>query len=139
MVMVRFELPDLLHVTYIGHLDGPQILAAAQEARELIADRSSILMLINVAQVSSFSAAARRAAADTKEGERVRGLAIVGASFHQKVIGSLVVRAAQLIRRNVEYPVRFCETENEARVWFDARRRECATPREKSSKHQRSW
>jgi hypothetical protein len=122
-VRITIEPPDVLFVAYVGDLDGPDILASEPEGVRLSEKLPYHLLLIDVSQLKSFSADARRVAAHSggKTKSVLRGMAIFGASFHYRAIGTLIAKAAAILYRHENNPLRFFNTEAEARVWIAER------------------
>jgi hypothetical protein len=59
----------------------------------------------------------------------VRANALVGASFQLRVLGTMASRAAALLNPANAIPLRFFDTEAEARAWFAEVRRELTARR----------
>lgn len=123
-IISTFEPPDLVIARYVGRVDGPHVRAAVKETRPFIAQCSYFFVLFDITRLESATADARRASAENEQGVKLRGMAIVGASFHFRVLGALVARAVGIVQRHFDNPLRFFDTEEEARAWFDERRRE---------------
>ena len=124
-IFIRFEPPDLLIATYVGDIDAPHIRASEVESLPYIDEVPYHLLIIDVARLRSFSPEARRIASHSggKIKSQIRGVAIVGASFHYRVIGMLVGNAANLLYRRLDNPLAFFRNETEAREWINMRRR----------------
>lgn len=127
-VILRFEPPDLILATYIGDIDGPHILASEIESVPYLESAPLHFLLLDVSRLTSFSPEARRLAGHSggKTKSQLRGIAIVGASFHYRVMGTLVSKAANLLYHRQDNPVSFFTNETEARDWIMKRRREVA-------------
>ena len=123
----HFEPPDTVLTRYIGDIDSKQVLAANWEAERIHEQITTPyhFLILDASKLTSFSTEARRTAADSggRLGAAMRAIAIVGASFHYRALGTLVSKAAALLYRQRDNPVRFFNTEDEARVWIDERRR----------------
>lgn len=127
-IVIRFEPPDLIVVNYIGDIDGPHILASETESVPYLESASLYFLLLDVSRLTSFSAEARRLASHSggKTKSQLRGMAIVGASYHYRVMGTLVSKAANLLYHRQDNPISFFSNETEARDWITKRRREIA-------------
>lgn len=125
---VTFELPDLAYWHLIGRVEESDIIRIYEQQLEFSKDKPYILLVIDVSRFESISAAARRAAATGpnpgQEAMPVRGSAIIGASFHVRVLGILISKAAFAINRSKDNDLHFCETAAQARDWVEKRRRE---------------
>ena len=122
-VKQRWEAPDVIHAQYIGDLHAEHMRAAQEEAAVWLKGAPYFFTLIDVSQLGSVSADARRAMATNGEAAKTsRGIAIVGASFHFRALGTMVARAIAILHSHVDNPIRFFSTEDEARVWLAERR-----------------
>jgi hypothetical protein len=78
---------------------------------------------VDLSRVKSFSADARTISKEGADGVRSRGTAMFGASPTLRILSSLVIRAHDLFYKKADHPVRFFDTEAEARAWLVERRR----------------
>lgn len=122
-IIVRWEPPDLLLLTYKGHISLPILERAIAESNRHVGQAPYHLALIEVSQFVSMVPEGRKLAVDAAAESNIRGSALIGASFHIKVLGNLLMRAANLIYRDKDNPLIFCDNEAEARVWLNERRR----------------
>lgn len=125
---VTFEEPDVVFWHLTGKVEEPHIVQIYDEMMGFSRGKSHVLVLIDVSQMISMTPAARRiGAAGPVPGKKVmpvQGCVVVGASFHIKVLGLLVTKAAQVFNPNAEMVIHYCDTETEARKWLDKRRRD---------------
>lgn len=123
-IVQRWEPPDTMFAQYAGHLQVGDIRRAHAEVKASVQGCPYFLMLIDASRLTSVSGEARRAMAENGEtAKRLRGTAIVGASFHFRALGTMVARAVSLLNRHEDNPTRFFATEAEGRVWLAERRR----------------
>jgi len=119
------EEPDLVIGHYVGHVDADDARRILEAQRVFCEGKSHVFLLADVHRMVNISAEARRASAEpTKSTALIHGIAVVGASFHFRVVGSMLFRAAKVLRRSQDFPVRFFDTHNEARAFFNERRHE---------------
>ncbi|MDI1430432.1 STAS/SEC14 domain-containing protein [Polyangium sorediatum] len=122
------EEPDLIVWRMIGHVSGDDIRRLFDVQQRFCEGWPHAFVLVDVRRAEHFTPEARRIAAEGPAGGAVvlpiRANAVVGASFHIRVLGTLVSRAAALLNPTNTAPLRFFETEPEARAWLAERSRE---------------
>jgi SpoIIAA-like len=125
---VALEEPDIVLWYLIGHVEEADIKRNYDAQMDFFRGKSHILLLIDVSELKSMTLAARRAAAagpiPGKKVLPVRGCAVVGASFHIKVVSLLVAKASRVFNPQEDNAIHFCDTEPEARQWIDKRRQD---------------
>lgn len=138
-VLSEFEPPETLYVKYVGSVDGATIRAARAEAKTLLMRPPYHFIIFDVGELSSVSADARLAIVEPAAPgtSPLRGIAVIGATFHWRTIGMLMMRAAELLRTMADCPLRFFDTATQARDWLAIRRqqliRQTKTPPEDDS------
>lgn len=120
--LFRWEPPDTGYVTYSGDLDGPTVTAFTGEVSKFTSRQPRVFTIVDVSKVGRVNADARKASARGGKDVPMRGIAIVGASAHLRIISSLVSRAMDALFRDIETPTRFFQTEAEARAWIAERK-----------------
>ncbi len=128
---VRFEPPDLCIGTFVGDITPEDMAAMFDDLRRFSRGRPHVLTLADLTRCGTLSAAARKAAADAGKGLPVRGAAVVGASFQMRMFATLMTRALNLFNgaSDTYNPLRFFDTEAEARAWLAERRRSVSQER----------
>ncbi|HRI63011.1 MAG TPA: STAS/SEC14 domain-containing protein [Polyangium sp.] len=123
-VLFQFEPPETLYVTYLGTVDGQTVRASRLDAQPLLRQLRRHFLIFDVRQLQSITADGRLATVERPpEGTSpLRGVAVVGATFHFRTIGTMMARAAEVLYGHVNNPIRFFDTEEEARGWLDERR-----------------
>jgi len=125
-----WEPPDTIVARYVGDLHVGHVRTAQLHVKALQQGLPHFLMLLEVSQLKSVSSDARRAMSENGEtAKSLRGTAIVGASFRFRALGSLIARAVALLNRDIDNPLRFFATTDEAHAWLAERRLELAAPR----------
>ncbi|WP_170319755.1 STAS/SEC14 domain-containing protein [Polyangium spumosum] len=122
------EEPDLIVWRLVGHVSADDIRHLYDAQVRFCEGRSHAFVLIDVHRLGHFAPEARRIAAqgphDGKIVLPVRANAVVGASFHLRVLGIMVSRASALLNPAHAVPIQFFDTESEARAWIDDLRRD---------------
>jgi hypothetical protein len=122
------EEPDVLIGHYVGHVTGEDVRRLTAHRRLHTEGRPYVFLMIDVHRMVHFTPEARRVASETSgtpdDNVPIHGIAIVGASFHFRVLGNMLFRGIQLLRRRDAFTLRFLNTQDEARAWFEERRRE---------------
>ncbi|MDI1477978.1 STAS/SEC14 domain-containing protein [Polyangium sp. y55x31] len=115
----RFEAPDL----FVLRIQGDVLLSdttalfdriealAAQVGRQL-------LLLVDVSKLGQVRPDARTSALGRDLTTSLRGLAVYGGSYHQRLYANLLIKAIPLLRPNrPQKPMLFCATEADARAF----------------------
>ncbi|MDI1431165.1 hypothetical protein [Polyangium sorediatum] len=122
------EEPDLAIAHYVGHVTGDDVRRLTAIRRRFSDGKPYVFLIIDLHRMVHLSSEARRVASETSgtpdDDVTIHGVAIVGARYQFRVLGSMLFRAIQLLRRTTGFPVRFLDTHTEARAWFEERRRE---------------
>jgi hypothetical protein len=125
---ITLEEPDVARWYLAGDVTANDIREIYAVQMKFCEGKPYLFVLVNVHEIRSMSADARKIAAEGpapgKAVMPVRASAIVGASFHFRIVGTLVAKAAKLLNRAGENPTRFFDDDAEARLWFAERRRE---------------
>jgi hypothetical protein len=126
---MRFEPPDIGHVTYIGDLNG-DIVFNMNAALEWASKRvGHIYLLVDLGQTGDVTDEARVGGLRGMRTLNPRATAVFGADFHVRVIATLITKAASLIDARVKGPVSFFGRESDARAWLgEIRRRAGSDP-----------
>jgi hypothetical protein len=120
--VVRTEPPDIFIVEFIGDLSVDELRRIFAEQKRFEAGKEYILLLSDMSNGGSISPEAREIIPTESKGTVCRGMAIFGASFHVRVLATLVTTAARVLNKISNYPTRFFDTEAQAREWLNERR-----------------
>lgn len=121
----RTEDPDLIIWQLVGDVSIEDVARLYEVQLSFSRGKRGIFVLVDVSRMKNIPAEVRHAAAKGPgEGMPVVGTAVIGASFHNRVLGSMLNRAASLLRGVKEKPMRFFSTELEARSWIEELRRQ---------------
>ena len=118
---VSFEPPDVVRMVLEGDLDAPEVVAATKEVIACAARASEPFLLADVGRLGSISHAGRRASRETSRGLSLRAIAVIGASFHVRVLSTLLIKSMRLVNRNI-YEIGFFAAEDEALEWIGEQR-----------------
>ena len=123
---VWWEPPDIVVWEFIGEVDAKVMNDLYSEQARLSLGKPHVLVLVHLERAGKVTTEARHEAARKRDTMNVRGIAYVGASFHLRVLATLVTKAATMLHRASDNPMRFMKTKAEALAWFAERRREIA-------------
>jgi hypothetical protein len=118
---VRHEPPDGVHIVYRGAITPADFNAVGDAIEAMGRGPRSVFMLIDISDMGSVDAGARRAGANDRRTPLVHSVACVGGGFQLRVLFNMLLKAAQLVYRH-PMSIRFFATESEARQWLDAQR-----------------
>lgn len=119
---IYIEPPDL----FIFVADGDVSVDVALRTQEAIAaferDKDYIFLLADIAGMGAMPVDARKAASRPEATQRLRAFAVYGATFAQRVVLVLVIRAFSLLKGGDPVHIGAFDTEAEARAWLAERR-----------------
>lgn len=123
---ITLEEPDVAHWDLVGDVTADDLREIYDVQLKFCRDKRYVFVLVNVSEIRSINAEARKLAAEGptpgKTVMPIRANAVYGASFHFRVIGTLIAKAAHFIHRGQDNPTRFFEKAADARIWFNQRR-----------------
>lgn len=127
---ITLEEPDVAYWHIVGDVTVNDIRDIYDIQLEFCKNKQYVFVLADIRGIRSITAEARKLSAEGPNRRAtampIRGNAIFGASFHFRVIGTLVAKAAQFIHKSQDNPTRFFQNEADARAWFAQRRLEIA-------------
>jgi hypothetical protein len=106
--------------------EGP--LMAASMRGFLRDGRTRLFLMLDMAAMGDVPSSARKSIAEAMLDVPIAATAVFGASFTQRVIGTLTDRTNNLLRGGRRYETRFFSTEEQARGWLARKRLEQAKP-----------
>lgn len=116
---VQWVPPDILYSTFIGDISSEEMRRLMSEGVAFTKDRPGTFGMLNIARLHEVSPEARAVARELAHDVRIRASAIIGASFHHRVLAMLINKATSLLNPARARPVRFFNSEAEAFAWFD--------------------
>lgn len=127
--LLRVEPPDLLFIRQRGPFLLEQCVLIFDEARKLAAAAGPILWLTDARELGEVAPDTRRFIGESGSDQFTRASAVFGLSFTQRAVAQFVSKAVALIRGGKPVPLKFFETEAEARAWLAEHRSEPPQPR----------
>lgn len=122
-----FEEPDILYMKLVGEVETAEVREINRLHLEFGQNRSHMFYLIDLSDLDNLPSQVRKEASETVRSLPLRGTAIYGAPLKAKVLAKLLMTAVNMFKGGKnQNPVEFTDTEAEARVWLDRRRRELA-------------
>jgi hypothetical protein len=120
----RFEPPDVVYVETAGDITEEEMSALLREMGRLSEGREYFFLLDDISRIGKISPEARRRATEEVDALPMRGIAVFGAKFSQRVLATLLAKLLSLFGKFGDRPVVIVETEAQARAWIETRRRE---------------
>jgi len=121
----RFEEPDLFIVRIVGDVTRSDTEAMFDELEALATKAGRLVFwLSDISELGQVSQEARKLPLTRDPSRWLRGSAVFGGSFHQRLVANLVMKAIPLLRPSRRMsPLAFCATEAEARAFVEEQRR----------------
>jgi len=121
--LFRFEPPDLLRTRAMGAISRDEFVAALDVIEHHGRD-GQLFWLVDLTHLASIAPEARRLLAERDARSFLRGIVLIGGSFHQRVLATLVLKAVRLFwRHKTHVPFAFLVDERAASAWIEAERR----------------
>ena len=121
------ELPDIVHLRLKGRVTLEECRLINQAHLEYARSLPYFFYLIDLTALEDLPPAVRKEASDTVKLLPLRGTVVRNAPLRAKVLARLLLTASNLFRRGPDAnPLIFADTEEEARTWFDKRRKDFA-------------
>jgi hypothetical protein len=121
------ELPDIVHLRLQGRVTLEECRLINQTHIEYAKSLPYFFYLVDLTALEDLPPAVRKEASDTVKLLPVRGTVVRNAPLRAKVLARLLLTASNLFRRGPDpNPLTFTDTEEEARTWFNKRRKDFA-------------
>lgn len=120
------EDPDLIVLRLAGDVSLDDAEEINRRHFELIGDRDSIFMLVDMAGLGTDTPAGRKLTSEALTRMPLRGLAVCHAHLEARVMAKMVITGAELFKteEKAKFPVSFFDNEPSARAWIEERRKE---------------
>jgi hypothetical protein len=119
------ELPDIVHMRLQGKVTLEECRMLNDAHLAYGKEVPYFFYLIDLTELEDLPPAVRKEASETVKLLPLRGTVVKNAPLKAKVLARLLLTAANLFRRGPEAnPLTFCDTEDEARVWYEKRRQQ---------------
>ena len=125
---LRFISPDIIRIWWNGKCTRDE-LDRIFDYGEHCMGVGQHFVLADFSRLATVESEARRHASMDLRVKRVAGIAMIGATFHLRVLMSMVVRAAEILHKESRSKVRFFDTEREAFDWITQERERLALVR----------
>lgn len=133
------QAPDVLLWTMIGDVILADVEHLFAQQMAFCQGKTAIYVIVDMTRMRQVDGDARRAAARAPkiDGQPmpVQAIAVVGGSFHLRMIGKMVNTAEALLNRRQVTPIDFFDTMHQARDWIESLRR--VKDRKESSERRR--
>lgn len=121
------ELPDIVHMRLQGDCTLEECRKLNSAHLEYGKDVPYFFYFIDLTELEDLPSEVRKEASATVKLLPLRGTVVCNAPMKAKVLARLLLTASNLFRRGPEAnPLTFLDSEGEARVWFEKRRKEIA-------------
>jgi hypothetical protein len=117
----RWEPPDTCFLVLVGDVSGEDMRRLIAAALAQTASMTYTFGLIDMSRLGAVAPEARLVAKNEATAIPMRGTAVFGASFHHRVIATLINKAGSILKKDHQ-PIAFFATEAEARAWLTERR-----------------
>lgn len=117
---------DTLIWSLIGRVNADDVHRLYADQVAFCRGKPEIFVIVDLREMQQMDAAARQVAARGPDVDGkampVAGLAIVGGSFHMRLLAKMINKAAALLTRAKITPIEFFDTYDQARQWIATRR-----------------
>lgn len=120
---VWFEPPDTIVEVLRGDLSGDEMSRILDASLRWVEAAQDIYFLVDLSGVGTVTADGREAIRQRRNQPNIRGVVMFGASFHMRVLATIVHRALTLLEKT-SFGVEFTDTEAQARARVEALRKE---------------
>ncbi len=115
---LRCVKPNLCIVTYVGVLDVDVIEKMNAALLDVARRMEEVYLIVDLSRVRTVTQLGRRQGAGGMLALNPLATAVIGASFHMRVVVEMITKAAKLLNRGLEGPVAFFADEKGARAWI---------------------
>lgn len=119
-IHVRLSEPGLVQVVLNGTPQPEDMFQAAADFREFMRHHPRPAVLVDVTKLSTISPSVRQASREAAKHLKVGPIVVVGASFHTRVILTLMIKASRLAKRETSMDLMFASSEAEGLAWLRA-------------------
>jgi hypothetical protein len=130
---LTLEPPTLLHWIPRGDVSALEIERFAAFVREHTRGLPFVFIMNAVADLGLVPAGTRKIIQREVPRLPIRGLAYYGGGFQKRILLKLILAPLRILSPDTRIPVRFFDTEAEARAWLAERGRELAAERGSSA------
>lgn len=109
------EPSDVVAFILAGDIHEAEMHAILAFARRL--SEGDVYTVIDLSRVGTVSPEARRVVRETPAHPTLRSVAVVGASFHLRVLATLIMKALAMVAKR-SFDLAFFRSDDEARAWI---------------------
>jgi SpoIIAA-like len=128
--LIRFEPPNLFLTRSRGDVNKEDMERSYTTMQVKIDEIGPIYWMTNMSEMGRMSGEARRvqgAPGRVFDPANLLGIAVIGSSFHHRVVAQLAIKASRLLRGDkLPLNVEFFTTEGDAREWVETCRKKRA-------------
>ena len=124
---LRVEMPSMCIVTYVGILDVEVIGKMNKALMEHAGEIRPLYLVVDLSRTGTVTQLGRRHGAGGMLALNPAATAVIGASFHMRVVVELITKAAKLLNTGLRGPVEFFANERDARTWMTRLQKERST------------
>ncbi len=118
---LRFIPPDIMRVWWNGPCSRDEFDRIFEYTEQCMGQRRHFV-LADLSQLATVDHEARKHASMDVRVKRVAGIAMLGTTFHIRVLMTMIVRAAEIIHNDSRGKLRFFDTTREAMDWIKQER-----------------
>ena len=118
---VRFVPPDIMRVWWIGQCTREEFVRVIEYSEECMGHRRHFV-IADFSQSTSIDPAVRRQASKDERVRQVIGIAMIGTTFHVRVMMTMITKAVEILYGESRGKMRFFDTEGEALDWITQER-----------------
>lgn len=123
--------PDLFRWFMVGDVSLADIQQLFADQMAFSRGHPGFYVVVDLQRMKQIDAEARRAAARAPQVDGkpmpILAIAVVGGSFHLRLLGKMINKAASVLNRIPETPIEFFGTYDQARQWIATLRRSKAS------------
>jgi hypothetical protein len=123
---LRIESPSTCIVTYVGILDVDVIGRMNKALMDMARRIRPIFLVVDLSRTGTVTQLGRRHGAGGMLALNPAATAVIGATFHMRVVVEMITKAAKLLNTGLNGPVAFFANEMEARAWITRLQKECS-------------
>ncbi len=117
-IHILFPEPGFCHFIFHGTPSVHEMALALLQLKAFAFSHARPAVLTNVTRLGDFPTELRKLSRESSTAVPIKATAIVGASFHIRVISTLLIKATRLVSKVELGPVNFVATEEEGWTWL---------------------
>jgi hypothetical protein len=126
--VLRVDPEDVITVSWSGYIAGEHAKEIYTQMRRIARGKEPVFYVVDISRAITTDAEGRRLTADLLDIPGLRGIALVGASFHVRVIAMLTIKLIVAFGKLRNCPIVFFPNLEKAHVWIDERRKALTAP-----------